>query len=46
MPTALLVLIGLAANLYVLALLLLTLLSARAKQDVDDMVGQALKYMD
>jgi hypothetical protein len=40
------VLIGLGVNLYVLALLLLTLFSTGAKRDMDDMVGQALKYMD
>jgi hypothetical protein len=44
MSVALLTLLGLNTNMFVLALLLYSLLSRRARQGIDDLVLEALRY--
>jgi len=46
MLAGLLALVGIATNISNLAILLLVALSMRAKQDVDDMVSDALSYVE
>lgn len=45
MREALFVIIGLSTNLFVLALLLYTLLSAKARRQTNELVSEALTYI-